>query len=961
VDARDFFLAVIPWASGGYCSVHWIVPKEKGFFGRSYAILDELLEAIDGLKAQRINLYYCMTRQRLNAGQRSKQNALEAQSLYSDIDIGKEGRYQTKIEAICAVYAFCDHFKIPYPSAIVDSGGGVHCYWFSDRALPIDRWQPYADGFKAAAKAWGLKADLQVTADAARVLRIPDTINYNYDPPRKVYLIANACNGRRIDFALELAALLESKPAEPELGNPDDLLAGISFAGKLPLDFDAIKKGCAWLREVHDTGGKEEPEPLWHDAIRCCTHLSNGDVYAHEFGNQHPDYDAQDTTAKYARAFQDTQAKNLGWPHCRTIHEHGCKHCDSCAHFKFKKSPLHLGMPSKELESIKLIEELGGTVPPQLFLPEGFGIEDGKLCAYMQPKKQNGAAYLLRLLLNKVHSPSLQRQHGESGIGLIVETEMGAEKQIFISGKDMWADSLPGKLAAQLVLVNPKREVPQQLTKLGVNWLDRLRAVQTAVSDSGTLGWRHEKGKTDPIGFVYGDKFYRVDGRALAVPAQGDDEFRRWYEPTGSKEPWLAAAKLLTDRKRPELDILISVGFAAPLMPFNGNLYGGILSVWGEPGTAKSCAQQVAAAIYGHPKQTRESLSSTSKSVQGRLGRIRNLAAYWDDIQTEMGQEHLLQTMFVATEGAEGGRLAPDSSYKERKEWQTFLVACSNASFAEFLLHKQKETTAGLRRVLEFPFNKDPDEPGMIDEFDANKIFGALNHNYGRIGEDYIKLITSKYKTVEKQVETVIRRFKEAVGGKPDESYWWGMIGVLIAGAQLGCELGAELDPQRMEAFLADAFLKNRHMRKHEGTEGGTAAHTEAGLSMFFNHFAGMEQALYTDTLFNHKETPIRIIYQPMNGRPPMFQVAVNDRKILIPKRTLRDYLREKGLTSRGVLEGLIRYYNGKSVKVTLGGGTRYGQMQEHCYEIAVADDSELSELLCAHGQPGAIVTGIVS
>jgi len=560
-----------------------------------------------------------------------------------------------------------------------------------------------------------------------------------------------------------------------------------------------------------------------------------------------------------------------------------------------------------------------------------------------------------------VHSPALQRQQGESGLSFITDTEMGTEKRIFMSGKDMWADSLPGKLAAQLVLMNPKREVPERLTTLGINWLDKLRAVQTAVSDSGTLGWRHEKGKTDPIGFVYGDKFYRIDGHVLAVPAQGDDEFRRWYEPTGSKEPWFAAAKLLTDRKRPELDILISVGFAAPLMPFNGNLYGGILSVWGEPGTAKSCAQQVAAAIYGHPRQTRESLSSTSKSVQGRLGRIRNLAAFWDDIQTELGQEHLCQTMFVATEGAEGGRLAPDSSYKERKEWQTFLVACSNASFTEFLLQKQKETTAGLRRVLEFSFNKDPNEPGMIDEYDANKIFGALNHNFGRIGEDYIKLLTSKYKAVEQQVEIIIRRFKKAVDGKPDESYWWGMCGVLIAGAQLGCELGAELDHQRMEEFLVDAFLKNRQLRKQEGTEGGTAAHTEIGLGMFFNHFAGMEQALYTDALFHHKEMPIRILHQPMNGRPAVFQVAVNERKILIPKRTLRDYLREKGFTSRGVLEGVIRYYGGKSVKITLGGGTRYGQMQEHCYEISVADNSELNELLCAHGQPGAIVAPLVS
>jgi MoxR-like ATPase len=51
-------------------------------------------------------------------------------------------------------------------------------------------------------------------------------------------------------------------------------------------------------------------------------------------------------------------------------------------------------------------------------------------------------------------------------------------------------------------------------------------------------------------------------------------------------------------------------------MVFAGTLYGAILSVWGEPGTAKSTAQQVAAAVWGHPKQTRR--ASTVRPLQRR-------------------------------------------------------------------------------------------------------------------------------------------------------------------------------------------------------------------------------------------------------------------------------------------------------------------------------------------------------
>ena len=81
------------------------------------------------------------------------------------------------------------------------------------------------------------------------------------------------------------------------------------------------------------------------------------------------------------------------------------------------------------------------------------------------------------------------------------------------------------------------------------------------------------------------------DGKEVPIVAATDDEFRKWYTPTGNREAWLRAAKLLTDRKRPELDILISIGFAAPLMAFAGALYGALLSVWGEPGSSKSTAQ----------------------------------------------------------------------------------------------------------------------------------------------------------------------------------------------------------------------------------------------------------------------------------------------------------------------------------------------------------------------------------
>ncbi len=72
------------------------------------------------------------------------------------------------------------------PSVIVASGGGFHAYWLLDepfildtpekRARAVDvqaRWQAFVGGDKNA-------------KDIARVLRVPGTLNYKYEPPRPV-------------------------------------------------------------------------------------------------------------------------------------------------------------------------------------------------------------------------------------------------------------------------------------------------------------------------------------------------------------------------------------------------------------------------------------------------------------------------------------------------------------------------------------------------------------------------------------------------------------------------------------------------------------------------------------------------------------------------------------------------------------------------------------------------------
>lgn len=737
-----------------------------------------------------------------------------------------------------------------------------------------------------------------------------------------------------------------------------------------PLPFAPIKAGCAFLRVAFETGGKDYDNSLWNLTNLISVFLEDGEKLIHAFSKGHEDYTEGETTKEWHRKNREHKEKGIGWPKCQTIKDNGCKHCDTCPILKLGKSPLNLGLGAtgndnadagptsygnvddETEEDIEEAKALGGWKPPEMRLPRGFWFnQNNKLCACI-PSQMSGKKVipgkLLQLVSNKIGPPSLQFQNGHFGIGFTASTDKTGTTEVFLTSTQCYRPELLKQLARKAVMYTPGKDT-ELLESFVVAWMNKLQEEDVAVRDHGTLGWRYRDGEI--VGFVYGDILYHEDGTQTPLVAATDDEFRRHYLPTGSRDAWMQAAKLLTDRKRPELDCLISVAFAAPLVTFAGTLYGPLLSVCGNTGSSKSTAQQVTAAVWGNFKQTRESLTSTPKSVLVRLGRTKNLPAYWDDIQNERHQQALFEATFVASEGAEGGRLHTDASYKARHEWQTLMVACSNHSFVEYLIKKQKSTTAGMRRVFEFECNKKDNEPGMVNPLEASQAFARLEHNFGRIGAEYAKILAMEHKAIAATVSEITDDFRAEVDGSGDENHWWGICGVLLAGATLARRLGAEMDVPAMRAFLIEAYHHNRDIRRSEGTEGGSQANTEHSLTAFLNFYVGGGNAIHTDKVFVHKHFPVENLQSPGLNHPIYVQVVRDQRLIIISKRALREYLEKHEIQVRQVYNGLVRYFNARDTRHTLGAGTVHAQAQERCFEIPVHEGQKvLCDLLVARG-----------
>ena len=190
------FLRAILAGEGHYCITglkkddpH---PAIQSFFSK----LEDTDQAIKAFLNERRDVYFALaTFKDPNAPKpRAQENVVRIKSLWVDLDCGEQKAkalkgYIDKEAALLALEEFLDKTKLPEP-ALVDSGGGIHAYWVLDRELSREEWQPLADSLKELCAKEGLIIDPACTADAARILRVPNTYNLKEENPRQVRLLS---------------------------------------------------------------------------------------------------------------------------------------------------------------------------------------------------------------------------------------------------------------------------------------------------------------------------------------------------------------------------------------------------------------------------------------------------------------------------------------------------------------------------------------------------------------------------------------------------------------------------------------------------------------------------------------------------------------------------------------------------------------------------------------------------
>ena len=181
-------------------------------------------------------------------------------------------------------------------------------YWVADRPLSAATWKPQAEGLKALCNTHGLFADPAVTADTARILRIPETLNFkNPDSPQAVTVLMW---GKRInfeDFEDQLAtveSILDIPGEKPFVRQMD--ATTMALMGNYQSTFKNILikslngEGCAQIAYAYENQ-ETLAEPLWRGALSIALRCVDGEKAIQLLSKKHPEYNPQRTKDKAAK------------------------------------------------------------------------------------------------------------------------------------------------------------------------------------------------------------------------------------------------------------------------------------------------------------------------------------------------------------------------------------------------------------------------------------------------------------------------------------------------------------------------------------------------------------------------------------------------------------------------------------------------------------------------------------
>lgn len=811
MEDNEFLDAVLP-SEGPYCVCELTTRKRE----HVYVDTREAAQACAYLMSQAEKNAYFALASFNNKGSREAANAKAMRSLFIDIDCGEGKAYPNKRAAAEALHSFLETSQLAELGTpwVVDSGGGIHAYWPFTADVSIPEWRDLSERFKRLCAEQKLRIDMTVTADAARVLRVPGTTNWKYPKP-----VVLKTRGNTFEFEDLLRVVRSHVVTVPTLRTPDAELAslpgaplkrspdavGIKIVENTAVRFKDIvvktvktNSGCGQLRHYLENAKDDGMEPLWRGLLSIAKVCEDGWSSAQKLSNLHP-YDND----RLLRKWNEVKGP---YP-CTKFDSENPGICPSCPHWGKITNPLRLGAHLRVDESEKIIDVVQDATDPTS-IPE----------RYIRPKAPRGFSY------------------GEKG-GIykneITEDAEGnkAERPILILAYDMFVLDILRQSSihsAQMVIERDGRYVmlsypmraavskddtlkflaENNIVAYGAGNDKRLfEYVRACVEDASTrkaptvvpaqYGWQEDGS------FVFSGSVHYPDGTSKRVPMPDLENLALNTRTAGTLDGWRKIVALLDKSNLQEIIAHMCIGFGSPLMCFSG-LHGLTFHAGHtKSGTGKSLALNLCASIWGAPQQYRTGAKTSVVAMQQRAGNLNGLPFVVDEL-TGLAREHMAwfpEWTFTFSEGKGKERMEAGAN-KERlnsTKWYGLAFFTSNTFMLDIMTGAMEHSMEGeIRRFLEW-------NPGKPLSWGAGEldVIKTMDTHYGVAGEAYVKWLVANRETAQRIWKLVYEKIYKDFNATNDERFWIAGCASIIAGATLCGPQYADIYPFNAKAIQA--------------------------------------------------------------------------------------------------------------------------------------------------------------
>ena len=918
------FLASVLGDEGSYCVwANRISDKHK--VQKFYPTIDALIHAAHNLDDEGYDAYFALGTFD-EAGSREANNVKQLRAFFLDLDCGPTKEYASQSDALSALRSFCKLVQLPRPT-LINSGRGIHVYWRLTTPVSRETWQPIADRLKALCKKHGLHADPVVTADAARVLRVPGTHNHKDEPPTEVVFVGEAGNALDCaDFSNMLGDVIADNifnaPRKFVPRETDAMMQALSgsFVSRFKTIMMRTAKGtgCAQLAEAV-TNQANVSEPLWRAALSIAKFCVDGGKAIHKISEKHPDYSHDATEEKVGL---------IKGPYlCERFNEYRAGVCPSCPQWGKIKSPISLGREVEEAteeDNIVVQTPIGVTdaVPIQYVIPKyptpffrgksggvfkrGKQVTDEEGNVDEEASKDKMVYFNDLYVVRRLKDPEL----GESLVMRLHLPKDGVREFTLPLTSVGSKDEFRKYLAMQGVAVLNVTD----LMEYTMRWVNELQFTTEAEEARRQFGWTDDKGES----FAVGNMLVFKDRVEVNAPSGATVGLFPYFAPKGTLEGWKETMKFYEREGMEAHQFMVGLSFGAVLMEFQPINAAAFHMYSKDSGLGKTTGMLAGASIWGDPDLLVMQERDTFNSKMNRAEVYKNIVCYMDELTNTKPQD-LSDWAYQLPSGLQRNRMGPKGNVERvrGRPWKTLFGTTGNTDMLERIALFKALPKAEAQRVLQYRAER----VMFATKAETDAFAIAVKENFGHAGIVYLQYVMNNLEAVKQLADAVQKKIDIEAGLTAENRFWSALVSRDIAGLMIAKR--AKLIDWKIEPIVKWAI---ETMRVAQNTVRDMNTDVEAVLTDYLaEHYGSMLRIKSTDdarraiTGIDHIITPDQI----PRGNAFVARYEYDIKKMYLLPKPLKEWCGKQQINFGGFLDGLkTGRTKAHKVKMRLSKGT---------------------------------------